>query len=425
MYTMQRPCNSFKTFTMKQFFLTTILFLLFVGYSNAQEANTNDQFIFFDDVLVQDSTGIPALNRMGPKNLQSPIDYTKGNLYMRLEIIEKPSNINFRPAFFIWQGKNPELGHMGVHRGNIADYNHEGIYYLDYKNPSEWWHGKYLIPDWSRPFDKIALVPWTGDVNEQLYTVNCWSHCFKGENIADHTPIVYRATGIWVAPGKKLIPPPNWNPPADWEVDTTRIFGQSTTKEANQNNEILLMDEVIVHENSDSIGKKMGFSEFKLPPGSPENWESPVNYKDGTMHFRVSILTKPNRKPIHYQMGFQWKGGCGGHYFKEKFPDNRLIKIVEPGIYQASQEIGTFWEQKCQTEDPIDWTKPMDRMLVVIWDENLKIIDDRWGRGEDIEDLYSYYPMVAHFQAVVVPQGAEFSGWDKYPISVPPNRPNH
>nr|WP_319572902.1 hypothetical protein [uncultured Draconibacterium sp.] len=409
---------------MKQNILLVISLLLVIECLNAQEVNTSDQFIFFDDVLVQDSTGIPALKRMGPENLQSPVDYTKGNLYLRLEIIEKPSDINFRPAFFIWQDKNPELRHMGVNRINVADYNQEGIYYLDYKNPSEWWHGKYLIPDWSRPFDKIALVPWTGNINEQLYTVNCWSHCFKGGNIADHTPIVYRATGIWVAPHKKLIPPPNWCPPESWDVDTISIFDRSENKATNQNNEVLLIDEVIVHENSDTITKKMGFSEFKLPPESPGNWESPVNYKDGTLHYRVSILTKPNHKPIHYQMGFQWEGGCGGHYFKEKFPDNRLLKIIEPEIYQTSQEIATFWEQDCQDEDPIDWTKPMYRMLVVIWDEEFNIIDDRWGRGKEIEDLNSYYPMVAHFQAVVVPQGDEFSGWKNYPISMPPGQTN-
>ncbi len=99
--------------------------------------------------------------------------------------------------------------------------------------------------------------------------------------------------------------------------------------------------------NTDAEDKKMGFSAFSLPENVPTNWKSPVNYKDGEVHFRVSILTKPDNRIIYYQMGFQWEGGCNGYPFKEKFPDNRLMEISEPGICQASQSIDTFWEPSC------------------------------------------------------------------------------
>lgn len=183
--------------------------------------------------------------------------------------------------------------------------------------------------------------------------------------------------------------------------------------------ELILINEIFTHENTGDEDKKMGFSSFSLPENIPSNWESPVNYKDGEVYFRVSILTKPDNRIIYYQMGFQWEGGCDGHPFKEKFPSNQSMQILEPGIYQASQSIDTFWEPTCQESDPIDWTKRMTRLLVVVWDENFQQIDDRWGFGSNIEDIDGYYPMDVHFQAIVVPHGGTFSGWQNYSITIP------
>ncbi len=201
------------------------------------------------------------------------------------------------------------------------------------------------------------------------------------------------------------------------------LFLLSCDKSKNNNDvvkkELVLIDEVFTHENTDAEDKKMGFSAFSLPENVPSNWKSPVNYKDGEVYFRVSILTKPDNRTIYYQMGFQWEGGCDSHPFKEKFPDYMMLEISEPGIYQASQFIEEFWEPDCQESDPIDWTKRMTRLLVVVWDENFHQIDDRWGFGGNIEDIDGYYPMDVHFQAIVVPFGGTFSGWENYSITEP------
>ncbi len=383
------------------------------------------QFIFFDDVLVQDSTGIPALNRLGPYDLSAPVDYTRGNLYVRLEIIEKPSDLTLRPAFFIWQDEDiyPEMGHMGVNRADIPDITKEGVYYLNFKNPNEWWHGDYPVPDWGRPFDKMALVPWTGDKDEQYYTVDCRANCFKSGDIADHTPIVYRATGIWVAPEHTLVPPKDWDCPADWQINTTQTFDITKADNPDQSTkELLLIDEIIVHEQDTSMVKKMGFSEFMLPEKAPSDWTSPIAYKDGTVYFRATILTKPSNTPIHYQLGFQWEGGCNGHYFKEKFPNNRLVTIKKPGTYTWQQDIPSWWEQDCQEQDPIDWTKRISRLLAVVWDETPRVMDDRWGFQREDMNFDLYYPMVTHLQAVLVAPGETFSGWGNYSITAAPNR---
>ncbi|MBN1598397.1 MAG: hypothetical protein JW894_08890 [Bacteroidales bacterium] len=194
---------------------------------------------------------------------------------------------------------------------------------------------------------------------------------------------------------------------------------KSDNHSGTSNHELVLINEAFTHENSDDDNRRMGFSIFSLPEYAPSDWEQPINYKDGEVFFRVSVLTKPDNRIIYYQMGFQWEEGCNGHPFKEKFADNSLIQITEPGVYQASQTIETFWEPDCQEYDPIDWTERITRLLVVIWDENFHIIDNRWGYGDNIENIDGYYPMDVHYQVIVVPYGETFRGWAYYPITLP------
>jgi len=209
-----------------------ILIILSFGITPAVhlQQKIQKQFVFFDDVIIQDSIGIPALTRRGPKNLEYPVNYTNGNLYMRIEILKKPGNCSFRPSLFIWQDedKYPAMGHIGVRRRNVPDLYEKGVYYINYENPNSWWHGDYPIPDWGREFDKMAIVPWVGDSNEQFYNVDCGNHCFKNGIISNEIPIIYKATGIWVAPDKKLIPPDNWDCPVEWAVDTTQAFNNKS-----------------------------------------------------------------------------------------------------------------------------------------------------------------------------------------------------
>lgn len=378
------------------------------------------QFVFFDDVLIADEAGLPALHRRGPSDLSAPVDYTQGRLYLRLEILEKPSDLPMRFAYFIWQRLEGGLGHMGVGRHELADITEEGVYYVDCGGPETWWHGKYPIPDWTRPFDEMALVPWVGNTGEKLATIDCYSHCFSDGDIAAHLPMVMRATGIWVAPGKQLVPPSDWDCPQEWDTAPGDETVPATVRNpARTGNELLLLDEVFTHQNSTEGNKKMGFSEFPPPDHVPSDWTAPIPYNEGTVHYRVSILTKPTEAPIHYQMGFQWDGGCSGHYYKEKFPRNNAMRIVSPGIYTWEQDIPSFWEQSCQEDDPIDWTTRMKRMLVVVWNDRPRVVDDRWGYAWDGMRLEDYYPMSVHFQAVLVPPGEPFGGWDHYTITPP------
>ncbi len=197
------------------------------------------------------------------------------------------------------------------------------------------------------------------------------------------------------------------------------LFLFSCQTDSDPSTEFILIDRIILHQQGDTKDKKMGFSGFELPSGIPDDWTQPLNFKDGKVYFRVSLLEKPDSRPVFYQMGFQWEGGCDGHYFKEKLPGNQLICITEPGLYQAEQSLSTFWEPDCQRTDSIDWTRRVDRMLVVIGDDSLRQIDDRWEFGTDIVSLDSYFPLKVHFQAVLVAKGETFSGWSAYPITLP------
>ncbi|MBN1949656.1 MAG: hypothetical protein JW801_00530 [Bacteroidales bacterium] len=181
--------------------------------------------------------------------------------------------------------------------------------------------------------------------------------------------------------------------------------------------EMLLIDVIFTHVNTDADDKYMGFSIFSYPDSLPSNWTKPANFKDGVVYYRVSVISKPDDRTVYYQTGFQWEGGCEGNSLKEKFPHRDMIPITSPGIYTASQTLSSFWEPSCQEQDPIDWSTPMDRILVVMMNENFAPIDNRWGYGYDIQDIDSYFPMEVHLQVVVVPEGGIFSGWDNYEIA--------
>lgn len=183
--------------------------------------------------------------------------------------------------------------------------------------------------------------------------------------------------------------------------------------------EILIFDQVFTHENTDEDHKTMGFSIFPYPDSMPTNWKRPRNFKDGEVHYRISVLAKPDDRLTYYQVGFQWEEDCEGNHLKEKFPHRDMIPFTSTGIYTASQSLPSFWEPDCQDKHPIDWTTPMDRILVVFMNENFNPIDDRWGYGYDIDNIDGYFPMKVHVQVVVVPKDGEFSGWDNYEITLP------
>lgn len=183
--------------------------------------------------------------------------------------------------------------------------------------------------------------------------------------------------------------------------------------------EILIFDQTFTHDNTEEDDKKMGFSIFPYPEDLPANWERPRNFKDGNVYYRLSVISKPDDRLVYYQTGFQWEEDCDGNHLKEKFPHRDMIPITSTGIYTASQSLPSFWEPDCQDKNPIDWTTPMDRILVVLMDDNFRPIDNRWGYGSDIENIDAYFPMQVHVQVVVVPEGGEFRGWDKYEITVP------
>lgn len=45
-----------------------------------------------------------------------------------------------------------------------------------------------------------------------------------------------------------------------------------------------------------------GFSYFPLPPDVPDNWKTPVDFYNGTIQFRLEVISKPSDRPVNYQL---------------------------------------------------------------------------------------------------------------------------
>lgn len=137
------------------------------------------------------------------------------------------------------------------------------------------------------------------------------------------------------------------------------------------------------------------------------DWTSPINFADGTMHFRVEIFHQPVPKDMKLQICF-WQNGTT---LESCSPLAALIG--NPG---ATAEWSVAVSKMYKKDGlPIDWSQPRSRVRVAI--KNSKGIpvsdigDWNWG-GDDPDE---WYPLDMRFTAVVVEKGAGFSGWGNYP----------
>jgi hypothetical protein len=127
---------------------------------------------------------------------------------MRLEVTDKPSTIEVGMQICAWQGGAETCSWFDKCLISTA-----GTYYCDLGIPSGWW-------------TKDNGVSWTSATSWSALRVmvrcNDGSNCIFATgfaNVSGHTPIVFKANAILVAPGDQLVPPQDWECPAEWDCD--------------------------------------------------------------------------------------------------------------------------------------------------------------------------------------------------------------
>jgi hypothetical protein len=190
--------------------LLAALFALQLAYAQ--------QFTFFDvNTDWKDGKGYLPYTR-GEANWTKPYDYVNGTMYLRYEVIDKPSSIECEMQMGIWQ--TPDINISQKYFEMIAKvrpkFTDEGVIYANLNSPGSWHKvGGYSL-DWDRSFHHTEiLLKVSGD--KILRSTWCGSHCYTNSDINKHIPIRYHATTILVAKGHTFKPPEGWkNCPQDW-----------------------------------------------------------------------------------------------------------------------------------------------------------------------------------------------------------------
>lgn len=200
----------------RRFVLSSLLALATAAGSLASSVTpasaSATQFTLFDEHLVHtaEALGNPTLS--SPTNWVSPVNYAQGRGFLRLEITSKPSLKPTRVQMCMWRARmSIETCTPGLVLSTT------GVYWIDLQRPAGWWKKNAnwdfnIQPEVARIMFKDAA-----DLDQLLMSKRCGAYCYKGPDLAQHVPIGYRASVVFVAEGQTLVPPAGWSGcPGSW-----------------------------------------------------------------------------------------------------------------------------------------------------------------------------------------------------------------
>jgi len=132
----------------------------------------------------------------------------------------------------------------------------------------------------------------------------------------------------------------------------------------------------------------------QLGPNVPEDWTSPVDFRNGTVHIRIEVLDKPKGKaPTKWTLCYIPNKGQGNGY-----GCTSTDLFLEEGVYEKEVSMTEFWENGS-----------------IIWEEGIKqmdlvIKDDSGGQGHAHRraDYEKFFPTKVRISMVQVAKGAVY-----------------
>lgn len=201
---------------------TTLLFSLcscLIGQLAAETSQTLDELSETDQVVLFDRVHEWTQHTFTEVLETRPWGeaFAQGNVYVRYEIIDKPTDIEVAPMICLWQGTYGEddFRENCTKMAQLVKFSEPGVYYAMIPGPGihENWFNAYRTPRFSEdePVNRIMHQWWVqtdrwrvlrrGDTNK-VYDY--------GAGVEIHIPIKFRATGILVKKGARLDPPREW-----------------------------------------------------------------------------------------------------------------------------------------------------------------------------------------------------------------------
>jgi hypothetical protein len=132
---------------------------------------------------------------------------------------------------------------------------------------------------------------------------------------------------------------------------------------------------------------------YHAPTGTqPKNWQTPINYAEGTAYYRLEVFEKASDENLH--MGICFVGGSYCCFGYEEF--------TKPGVYEWSFPIPSMWQY-----DTMDWSKNMTDVPLIMRDRNAVKVDPTEAYyGKPSTALY--FPMKSHLTVTIVSKGGTY-----------------
>ena len=185
----------------------------------------------------------------------------------------------------------------------------------------------------------------------------------------------------------------------------TRLSAQAAPAATNAN-EMLVFDW-----NKPVMKGHSGFAQYKPLGAFPQfpngNWLSPINWTNGTLYFRVKVLSIPQNQP-KMKLGFcYWQSAPK---YGEECTKNYALAGVPGNEGRWSQ---SFQSLSIIHKAPINWALPRWKAGFVVRNGKTPVsgkLNFNWA-GQDPND---WYPMNIHYTVVLVAQGGGAPNWTQY-----------
>ncbi len=179
-------------------------------------------------------------------------------------------------------------------------------------------------------------------------------------------------------------------------IITSSVILRAQSDEPKQ---FILFDKEFTYTKSDADTSAPSKSHYyikggMLNPDIPEDWTSPVDYRNGTVHIRLEVIKKPaGGAPTTWTLCYIPNKGKGNGYGCTNTGIYR-----EAGVYETDVAMTSFWEN-----ESIVWEEGIKQMDLVIKDDS-----GGQGHAHKRSDHEKFFPTKVRITMVQVAKGATY-----------------
>lgn len=166
-----------------------------------------------------------------------------------------------------------------------------------------------------------------------------------------------------------------------------------------ESKQFILFDKEFTYTKSDADNSVPSKSHYyvkgeMLNPDRPNDWTTPVNYRNGTVHIRLEVIEKPaGGAPTTWTLCYIPNKGKGNGY-----GCTNTGVFQETGIYERDVDMTSFWEN-----ESIVWEEGIKQMDLVIKDDS-----GGQGHAHKRSDHEKFFPTRVRITMIQVAEGATY-----------------